>query len=78
MGRSGRQQDRSPGPDSPLAATSPANRQPFLTVDAEDLLVVRIKALPLEQDAKPAIAEPASLARSRKRARNASSPPERF
>jgi hypothetical protein len=50
-------------PDSPLAATPAANRQPFLPVEPEDLLVVRIKAFTLEQDAQTAIAEPAPLAR---------------
>ena len=48
----GRQQDRSPGPDSPFAAAYPADRQPFFTMDAEDLLVVRIKTFASEQDAK--------------------------
>lgn len=75
----GRQQDRSPGPDSPFAAAYPADRQPFFTMDAEDLLVVRIKTFASEQDAKSTISEPTPFThRSRKRAHKVLSTPERF
>jgi hypothetical protein len=72
------QQDRAPGSHGPLAATPPPDRQPFLSVEPVDLLVVRIKALALEQYAQPAIAEPATLAGDISQVRKTSSSLERF
>lgn len=59
MVRRGGQQDRPPRSHRPLAPASSTYRQAFLTVDPEDLLGVRTKAFAFQQDAQPAIAEPA-------------------
>lgn len=59
MVRSCGKQDRSPCSNSSFATAPSTNRQSLFPVKPVDLLVVRIEAFALKENAQPAIAEPA-------------------
>src|SRR5690606_34314919 len=50
-----------PRANSPPAAASPSDRQPFLAIEPLGLLAVDHHPLPAQQDMQTAIAEPAAL-----------------
>jgi hypothetical protein len=53
-----RDRHRRPCADCPFAPRSPAHLQPFLTIEATQLLVVHDDAFTLKQDVQPPITEP--------------------
>jgi hypothetical protein len=60
---------RHPRSQGPLAPAAVANRQPFVPVDPEQLLVVHSAAFTLQQQVQTAVAEPAAVSRQRAKAR---------
>jgi len=65
LSRSVRQGHRRARPGGPLTSAPAAHRQTLLAVEPEELLLVHADAFTLEQNARPPMAETASLSRQR-------------